>query len=154
MERNGRLYHYLFPAPHVLLTPAGIIIFNSKFQRGKISVDGDKWSQKGLGLSKFFAQEGLGNPTKEAENMVGAIANHIRKNAPEVEEVPIAPIIVFTTKNIEELDIRDSRIPALHYSKLKSYLRKQRGKLPPMPKSDFEALRAAFDKQAKHLLDE
>ena len=86
--------------------------------------------------------------------MVGAIANHIRKNAPEVEEVPIAPIIVFTTKNIEELDIRDSRIPALHYSKLKSYLRKQRGKLPPMPKSDFEALRAAFDKQAKHLLDE
>lgn len=151
--RNGRLYHYLLPAPHVLLTQNGIVVFNGKFQNGKISADGDKWTQKGIGMSRFFAQEALGNPTKEVENMVSAIAAYINKHAPSVEEVPIAPIIVFTTKNMEELELDGSRIPAVHHSKLKGYLRKQKGKMPSLSAADYEAIRQAFDQKAKHLLD-
>ena len=151
--RNGRLYHYLLPAPHVLLTQNGIVVFNAKFQRGQISVDGDKWTQKGIGLSRFFAQEALGNPTKEVENMVSAVAAYINKNAPSVAEVPIAPMIVFTSKNMEELELDGSNIPAVHHSKLKGFLRKQKGKLPPLSAADYEAIRQAFDKKAAHLLD-
>ncbi len=154
VARDGRIYHYLLPAPHVLLVPSGVIILHAKYQSGEISVDGDKWKQKGAGLRKYFGQEGLGNPSKEAERLVSAMANYIRKNAPEIEEVPMAPLIVFTTKNIKNLDLKKSNIPAMHYTKLKGFLRQQKNALPPMPAAEYEALRAAFDKKAVHLIEE
>jgi hypothetical protein len=151
VARNGRFYHYLLPAPHVLLTPEGIIVFNAKYQGGNISVDGDKWKQTGIGMRRFFGQEGLGNPTREVENMVKAMANFIHKNAPDVEEIPIGALIVFTTKGIQNLDIKDSRIPAMHATKIKGYLRQKKRK--PLPQADYEAIKTAFDQKATHLLE-
>ena len=155
IHRNGRMYHYVLPAPHVLLTPRGIILFVPKYQVGRITADGDKWKQRGIGLRRFFGQDALGNPSREAATYVGALADFIRKKAPEVDEVPIAPVIVFTSKNIESLDIEKSDIPAVHAPRLKALLRKRkRETIPNMPKEDYEALRAAFDKKAGHLVDE
>ncbi|MDX1413443.1 MAG: nuclease-related domain-containing protein [Candidatus Promineifilaceae bacterium] len=154
VSRDGRLYHYLLPAPHVLLLPTGVIILHSKYQSGEITADGDSWKQKGAGLRKYFGQEGLGNPTKEVERLVSAMANYIRKNAPELEEVPMAPMIVFTTKNIKNLDVKKSNIPAMHASKVKGFLRQKINSLPPMPEDEYGALRSAFDKKAAHLLEE
>jgi hypothetical protein len=151
VARDGILYHFMLPAPHVLLTPAGPIVFNLKYQTGVIRAEGDKWSQKGLGFRRFFGQEGLGNPTKEVEKMVTALAGHISRHAPEVEEVAIGAMIVFTSKNQEELDVSESRIPAMHYSKVKGFLRQQ-GKGEPLPQEDYDALRAAFDEAAGDLV--
>ena len=134
--------------------PTGVIVINAKYQIGKISVDGDKWKQSGIGLRKYFGQEGLGNPTKECERLISSMANYIRKNAPQVAELPMAPMIVFTTKEIANLDVANSSIPAMHYSKVKGYLRQQKSKLEPMPAEDYAALRAAFDLKAAHLLSE
>jgi len=153
VAHNGRIYHYLLPAPHVLLLPNGIIIFVSKFQTGNITANGDQWKQKGIGLRKFFGQEGLGNPTREAETMVQAIANYIHKHAPGVENVPIGVIIVFTTKGLKTLDVKDSRVPAMHYSKVKGFLREQKRQALPLPAEDYEAIRAAFDLKATHLIE-
>lgn len=153
VARDGRLYHHLLPAPHVLLLPIGVIILNAKYQTGRIAVEGDKWKQRGIGLRRFFGQEGLGNPTKETDALVGAMANYIRKNAPEVAEVPIAPLIVFTAKKIESLETENSRIPAMRAPKLRGFLREKKRSLQPMPAADYAALRAAFDKKAAHLLE-
>ncbi len=143
-SRNGRIYHYILPVRHVLLLPTGIIILNAKYQTGKISVDGDKWQQKGLGLRRIFGQENLGNPTRETENSVAALANFINKHAPEVEEVPIAALIVFTAKELKEYDLKKSSIPAMPYHKVKKYLQ-QKGNKTPLPQADYDAIRAAFD---------
>lgn len=146
--RQGRMYHYLLPAPHVLLTPAGPIVFVTKFQTGRISADGDRWQQRGAGIfRKLFSQESLGNPAKEAERYVRALAGYIDRHAPEVEEVPVGAIIVFTSKNIAELDVENSSIPAMHHTKLRGYL-KQQGPGEPLPQATYEALREAFDKKA------
>jgi Nuclease-related domain len=151
VARDGRIYHYVLPAPHVLLLPTGVVILHAKYQKGDITADGDKWTQKGVGLRKYFGQEGLGNPTKEAEKLVSAMANYIRKNAPDIEGVDMGVIIVFTSKEIENLDVKNSRIPAMHAGKLKGFLRQQKDKLPPMPQEQYDALQAAFDKKAPWL---
>ncbi len=151
VAKNGRLYHYLLPVSHVLLTPEGIILFIAKYQGGNISVAGDKWIQKGVGLRKFFGQEGLGNPTREAEARIDIMAKYLRKHAPDVEEAPIGAMIVFTSKGVHNLDVKDSRIPAMHYTKVKGFMRQT--KRPPMPQADYEAIRAAFDEKAAHLLN-
>jgi hypothetical protein len=150
VAKNGRLYHHLLPAPHVLLTPQGIIVLVAKYQVGEISAEGDKWTQKGIGLRRFFGQESLGNPSREAEIMVERLANYLRKHAPEVEEVPIAPMIVFTTKEIKSLDVSKANFPALHYHKVRGYLKQQWQKNPAkMDRETYEAVRAAFDRRAE-----
>jgi hypothetical protein len=151
VARDGRLYHYVLPAPHVLLTKSGPIVFVLKYQIGNIVADGDNWRQSGIGFRRFFGQEGLGNPTKDADKMVSALAGYINKHAPELEEVLIAPMIVFTSKNIKNLDVADSNIPAMHYSKVKGFLR-HKGLGDPIATSDYETLRAAFDEAASDLL--
>lgn len=154
VSKEGRLYHYLLPAPHVLLLPTGVIVIHAKYQGGEISADGDNWKQKGVGMRKFFGQEGLGNPSKEVDRLISAMANYIRKNAPELEEVAMAPIIVFTTKNIKDLDVKNSNFPAMHYSKVKGFLRQKINSQPAMPEEEYQALRAAFDKKAAHIIEE
>jgi hypothetical protein len=147
--KNGRLYHYLLPAPHVLLTPQGVILFNLRPNIGKISVEGDKWRQSGGFFKRFFGQEPLGDPSKELEKMVEAMGSYIRQHAPTVEELPMGALIVFTAKNASELDLKESRLPAMHYTKVKGFLRQQKRDL--LPKADYDALRAAFDEKAVNL---
>lgn len=153
VARDGRIYHYLLPAAHVLLIPTGIILFITKYQSGTISVEGDKWKQTGLGLRRFFGQERLGNPSREAALSVEAVASYLNKNAPSVEEVPIAAMIVFTGKGNNNLDLKNSAIPAMHFTKVKGYLRQQKRETP-MPEEDFVAIKAAFDQKAAHLINE
>jgi hypothetical protein len=151
VARDSRMYHYVLPAPHVLLTKAGPIVFVLKYQTGNIVAEGDNWRQAGIGFRRFFGQEGLGNPTKEADKAVSALAGYINQHAPELDEVLIAPMIVFTSKNIKNLDVTDSNIPAMHFSKVKGFL-KQKGITNPLPKNDFDTLQAAFDEAASDLL--
>lgn len=152
VARNGRLYHYALPVPHVLLSSSGIIIFVAKYQSGHITVENDKWKQSGLGLRRFFGQENLGNPTREAENQLKVLADFIRKNAPSVEEVPIATLIIFTHNEQKELELQNTRIPAMHHSKAKSYLRRKRRNHPIAPEI-YKALQTAFDEKAHHILE-
>lgn len=147
--KNGRMYHYLLPAPHTLLTPQGVIVFNAKPHTGKIGVEGDTWRQAGGFFRRLLGQEPIGNPTAEIERMVEGLANFIRKNAPEIEEVPVGAIIVFTAKGRTELDLQNSRIPAMHYTKVKGFMRQQ--KRDPLPKEVYEAIQRAFDQQATHV---
>ena len=83
--------------------------------------------------------------------MIRGLANYIRKKAPELEEIPVAAMVVFTTKNIPELDVKKSSIPAMHYSKVKGYL-KQKGKGERLPPEQYAALRRAFDEAAGDLV--
>jgi hypothetical protein len=153
-RKDGRLYHYLLPAPHVLLLPSAILVFVTKFQTGRISVEGDKWRHSGVGLRRFFAQEGLGNPTREAESQVNAVADYLEKHAPGVGNIPIEPVIVFTAQKIDQLETKNSRIPAMHQSKLNGFVRQLRDRLKPIPQADYDKVRAAFDRKAAHLFEE
>ncbi len=162
VARDGRLYHYVLPAPHVLLTPAGPIIFHAKFQAGQISVSkdakgNDRWSQKGVWfVRRFFGQEGLGNPTREAHALIGSLANFIRKRAPDIDEVPIGLIIVFTSKHSGRSkalsDLDDAAFPAMHITKVRGYLRSQ-GRQASLPQETYDGLQAAFDQAAAKILE-
>lgn len=153
-KKDGRLYHYLLPAPHVLLTPGGVVVMNAKYQTGRISADGDKWTQAGLGMRRFFGQENLGNPTREVEEMVRKMAADVAQNAPAAAGVPILPLIVFTTDSKDSLETKGSRIPAMHHSKVEGHLKQRKELQTPMSAEAYAALRAAFDARAGNLLAE
>jgi len=105
-------------------------------------------------MRRFFGREGLGNPTREAEAQAARMTAMIQEVAPTAADVPVLPVIVFTTPNLDTLDLKESRIPATHAAKLGPVLRQQTQALKPLPKADYDALRAAFDSKAAHLLEE
>jgi hypothetical protein len=154
--QRGRLYHYILPAPHVLLTEGGPVILVAKYQGGEISAEGGKWRQRGVGLRRFFGQEGLGNPSRDAEREVSALASFIKKNAPEIagDELPVGVIIVFTHAERAKLELEDADISAVHHSQLSRFLREESGVGEPLPKATYDSLQAAFDEAAQHVLDE
>lgn len=145
------LYHYALPAYHVLLTRAGPIVFVIKPQTGKISVGGehgDQWKLSGALYRRIFGQQqALGNPTREAAMEVTQLVNFIKQEAPELDELPVGAIIVFSApQGLATLDIDDSRIPALHIDELKKFINRQLSR--PLPPEQYKRLRAIFDAAA------
>lgn len=142
---NGRLYHFVLPASHVLLTDQALFVFALKYQGGKIQVTGDKWTQKIFILRKLFGTENIGNPSYEVEGLVKRLREYVERVQPMFagKELPIQPVIVFTS-NQGDLDLQRSRLPAMHHTKVRGYL-KQYVPANPLSKEDVDVLQAVFD---------
>lgn len=153
VAKDGRLYHFVLPAPHVLLTPSGPIVFTLKYQVGALSYSGGKWRQSGISLvRRLFGQEGLGNPERDAERDLQKLVRFLEKEVPGLPEVPVGVMLVFTSKGVT-LEAEDSPITALHATKLKGMF-KRTTQGPPLPEESYELLRAAFDRAAGDLVEE
>jgi len=153
---RNRLYHYVLPVPHVILSRAGIITIVSKYQSGNITADGYDWKQTNVGIMRrLFGQENLGNPSLEAEYQLKQVAKFIGNHVPELaeKELPIAALIVFTNENSGELDLRKSTVPAMYYTKLKGFL-KQRSQEQNLSEEEYQLLRQAFDTAAADSFDD
>ncbi len=147
MSRDYRLYHFALPAPHVLLTPSELLVLVARYEGGKYTVKDDKWRQgfSVLRALNFMGREGLGNPSKDADYQVGRMRQFLTKNAPELEEVPIEPIIVFVADNVV-LDIEDCRVPVQRAAKLKGFLRAETKK--PLTSETRQKLTELLDSAA------
>jgi hypothetical protein len=82
--------------------------------------------------------------------MVSSLAGFIHKQDPNIEEVSIGAMIVFTTENIKSLNVDGSEIPAMHYSKVRKFLRKE-GVGKPLPQETYNALQTIFDNAAEKI---
>lgn len=145
-----RLYHYVMPIPHLILAPSGVIIVVPRFQGGNITADGYEWKQNVSIFQRIFGQQALPNPSIEAESRIKQLAKWISHNVPDLAEteLPLGAIIVFTSKEQSTLDLKNSAIPAMHYTKLKGFW-KQRQKDTQLEESTYNALLEAFDAEAE-----
>jgi hypothetical protein len=130
LDNKYALYHYLTPASHLLIGPAGIWVLLLRHQRGTITFSKGRWRQKGGGLLqgylRIFAQEGLGRPDLEITNEVESMHNFLIKHLPDDEISPIESALVFTNPDVDiQIDESDNPLtPTLYLSKLKNYIRK------------------------------
>ena len=147
LDNSYRLYNYVLPAEHVLLSPAGLFVLRLQRQDGEISCRGKKW-QRPFSMRRVFSllsEEGLGNPTKqvqrEAAQLCGLVADHL----PDAD-APMYPVIVFVNPRVE-LDVTAPVVPAVPISALKRHLRHTAGN-SRMPKETYKALMGLLDEQA------
>jgi hypothetical protein len=122
------IYHYVTPATHLLVGPAGIWILMPYHQRGKVSYAKNRWKLSGGGFMQaymtFFGQEGIGRPDLELDNQIEALKKYFAKQM-EGDEVPeIKGVLVFTNEQIE-IDDTNVPIPALQIKKLKEFMRQK-----------------------------
>ncbi len=117
------LFQFTSPAGNVLVTPNACLVFTVKMQGSGIQYRNGKWKHL-LGWQRFFlslAGDSLGNPSRDAMAEVDSLRRYLAKKLPGVE-IPLQPVIVFGNANAE-VDAGECPIPALHYKKLKDWLR-------------------------------
>jgi hypothetical protein len=117
------LFQFTSPAGNVLVTPSACLAFTIKMQGKSIRYRDGKWKHV-TGWQRFFlwlASDSLGNPSREAVGEADALLRYVAKKLPGVE-VPVQPVIVFGNATAE-VDAGECPIPALHYKKLKDWLR-------------------------------
>ena len=140
-------YAWALPVPYVLLSPQGIYTFTTRDQTGKVTSNGQTWHAK-FSFSRIFmlfAQEGLGNPTEEAQMQAGKLNDWIRGKLPDVS-VQVQPAIVFIDPRVQ-LDVTDPIVPVLEPKTIKKWLRGG-GKGENVRPADLRALEALFDETA------
>jgi hypothetical protein len=152
LGREYTMYHFVTPASHLLVGPAGIWSILPYHQGGRISFDGKKWHTKGGGFARsylrIFGQENIGRPDLEAEAEKRSITNFIKKTLPGNEEafLPHAALL-FTDPNVE-LDAAKSPLPAMKPKDLKEFLKAQ-AKEEPMPPLLLDALKNTLPQPEK-----
>jgi hypothetical protein len=142
------LYSWSLPAPFVLLSPQGVYCFVTRDQAGEITVNGSQWKSK-LTVGRVllaFAQEGLGNPSGEAQEGASRLEKWIQEELPEVTP-GIQPAVVFINDKAK-LQITDPAVPVMDAANLKKWLRGA-GKGANLKSAEYKALETLFNIRAE-----
>jgi len=142
------LYSWSLPAPLVLLSPQGVYSFVTRDQTGEITVNGSQWRSKfNLGrVLLAFAQEGLGNPSSEAQEGAGRLEKWIKEELPDLT-AGVQPAIVFINERAK-LQVTDPTVPVMDAASLKKWLRGA-GKGANLKSADYKALETLFGARAE-----
>lgn len=114
VSKNAVLYNYYhFPARHVLIAPQGVFAIVTRFQDGRFTVDGDRWSSQRGGIGRIFGLlrfDGIRNPTADALLAAQHVQTLLKDIAPEVK---VQPVVVFVDPRVR-LTIIEPTIPVVH----------------------------------------
>jgi len=129
-DKNAVLYHYLMPAPHVLITQNGVFAMVTRFQERPQTVVDGKW-RTGFNILTFMRQEQIGNPTDEARYRAKQTEVFLQELL-EDPSVEVNPLIVFVHPRAEVEIEGDPIVPILYASaakkkeSLKSFMQKHK----------------------------
>ena len=138
-----RLYNFYLPAPHVLLSPAGLFVLTAMGQEGVIRYDGGKFRRNfSLGRAlRFMGEEGMGRPFAEAKGEVEALGRFLEERGVG-GEVEIQSVVVFYNPRAEIM-ISEPPQPVAIPKSLKKAIR--RSKDQKLPTKQYRQLQEMFD---------
>ncbi|MFZ5883442.1 MAG: hypothetical protein ACOYYI_06680 [Chloroflexota bacterium] len=146
LQNEFVIYHYMTPASHLLVGPAGVWVLHPYHQRGKVTYKKNRWRMSGggflQGYMRFFGQEGLGRPDIELDSEISPLKKHLAKQMGEDQVPPIQAMLVFTSDEVE-IDAADAPLPAMKLKDIKEFFRKK-AKEKPISQMQIEAVKAAL----------
>jgi len=142
-----RIYHYLLPADHVLLTPSAVMVIETVSLEGRFVFRDGRWKQQmPLGRAlRFFVEETFGDPTVRAQAEAAQLRDLLQARLPgDAAPVPVLAVVLFVHPNAEV--VADSPpVPVCQPAQLR---RRIPSHLPKLPSARFEQVRAALDELA------
>ena len=123
-DKRYRLYNYLLPAPHVLLSPYGLTVLTVKRHNDTVRYTNGRWKHEQSLFRKLqsLSRERLGDPVRQMEWEKSRLQSFIAARLPDAE-VPIDGVIVFTNPNVV-LEIDGAPAHVVHVKKLKQHIRR------------------------------
>jgi hypothetical protein len=123
-------FAWSLPANHVLVGPSGILVMAVRSDRGRVTVQGDRWREP-FSIGRFFtvfAREGVGNPTLELEDQIKRLRALLEKaplpQGESADSVPIEPVAIFLNPEMQ-IKLENPSITVLRADQLKDYVRRR-----------------------------
>lgn len=146
LQNEFVMYHYMAPASHLLVGPAGLWVLLPFHQRGQVVYKKNRWKMSGGGFlqsyMRIFGQESIGRPDIEMNSEINALKKHLAKHMDEAEIPEINGIMVFTNDEVE-IDSGDATITVLKMKEMKNFFR-QKAKEKPITSTQLAAVKAAL----------
>jgi hypothetical protein len=141
-----RLYSYVLPAPHVLLSPMGLFVLTTMGHDGTIRYDGTRFRRAWTPgrLLRLMADEGLGRPVEEVQRQIAAVQQFLAAHKAG-QEIDIEGIIVFYNPRVQ-LEVTDPPLPIIEPKGMKKAIRRQSEE--KLPNRQYKELQALFDEAA------
>ena len=140
------LYHFVTPASHLLVGPAGVWTLLPYRQRGVVTYTKNRWRIGNGGFLQaymsIFGQEGIGRPDLEAEGEIAAIHKILAKQLNEGEIPEVRAALVFMHDEVD-LQVEGAPLPAMKIKQLKDFMR-QKGKEKPLGPTQLAAIKSAL----------
>ena len=140
------IYHFMTPASHLLVGPAGVWLLMPYHQRGQVVFRKNRWQMSGGGFiqsyMRIFGQESLGRPDVEIERETHSLQKYLSKQMNESEIPEIRPLLVFTSDEVE-IESEGATVPAIKLKQLKDFIR-QRAKEKPIGQLQLTAVKSAL----------
>ncbi len=129
LGKKYTIFHYLLPAPHVLIGPEGVFTITTIWQEGDFTIEGKRWrGQEGLSrkLMGYLRQDLVGNPFADASFQAQQVQRLVDKIAPH-SGVEVQPLVVLIAPNAS-FEAEDPVFPVLYADpkkkpSLRGYLR-------------------------------
>lgn len=129
--------YYHFPARHVLICQQGVFAIITRFQDGKLGVEGSKWTvQRGLlsSLAAAFRMDGVGNPSADAIKAAAHVESLLKPIAPNIK---VQPVVMFTDPRVK-LTVNQSDVAVVHAQSRKAP--SLQDFIKGIPKSQYQTL--------------
>lgn len=129
LGRDYTVYHYITPASHLLVGPAGIWTLLPYFQSGVITYEKKRWRSKGggfiQGYLRIFGQENIGRPEIESKVEIESANRYLTRLLPEGMKVPeIQALLIFANPKAV-LKAEGAPTPALMMGQVKDFMREK-----------------------------
>ena len=123
-------FAWSLPANHVLVGPNGVTVMAVRSDRGKVTVQGERWREP-FNLGRFFtvfAREGVGNPALELEGQIKKLRALIEQaplpEGESVDDIPIEPVAIFLNPEMQ-IKLENPSVTVLRADQLKDYMRRR-----------------------------
>ena len=128
LDYKYRLLNYLpnLPVDHLLISPYGLFVIETRPQFGDIVNKGSRWRRKGgiMPILMALSEGGLGNPTRDALQSVAAMKKLLvdELGLDDASKVPIQPAIFFTS-HLAKVESVEPAVPVVDAKDLRGFLR-------------------------------
>jgi hypothetical protein len=152
LGRDFTVYHYVTPASHLLVGPAGIWTLMPFFQSGTITYDKKRWRSKGggfiQGYLRLFGQENIGRPEVESKVEIDSAKQYLTRVLPEGTTLPEVQALLIFANPKAELKLEDAPLKALIPDQVKDFMREQ-SKDAPIAEELLSAIRKTLPQPEK-----
>jgi hypothetical protein len=147
LGRDYSIYHFVTPAAHLLVSPAGIWVIITYYLAGTIRYEKKRWRVKGGGFTqsylRAFGQENIGRPDIDSGNEIESATRHLRRTLPEGTEIPEVRAILLFVNPKAEINVNDAPVAAMKPQDLKEFFKAQ-VKEKSLPENMIETIRKAL----------
>jgi hypothetical protein len=152
LGREFTIYHYVTPATHLLVGPAGIWVLLPYYQKGTVSFEKNRWRIKGGGFAqnylRLFGQENIGRPDLDAAAESDSLKRYLLRRLPEgAQQAEINVALLFANPDVN-LKVEQAPLPAMKPAELKDFM-KVKAKEKPIGTSTLELVRSILPEPEK-----